>query len=104
MSFRVYFYSSQQKGHDHHITKAGTTDHLKDRQLAQMVAIIQRFKRGDLVVERQMKDRASKVLYILSTIACWAHWVYGSPKVMLELVEIQFTNPELREDNIFSGS
>ena len=33
----------------------------------------------------------------LNAIACWAHRVYGIPKIMLEFVEIQFaeTNPEL---------
>ena len=37
------------------------------------------------------------VLRILNAIACWAHWVYGIPKIMLELVEILFaeTNPQL---------
>ena len=38
-----------------------------------------------------------KVLRVLNAITCWAHWVNGIPKIMLEFVEIQLaeTNSKL---------
>ena len=37
------------------------------------------------------------MLRILNAIACWAHWVYGIPEIMLQFVKIQLagTNPQL---------
>ena len=46
-----------------------------------------------------IKRRAEqqKVLRVLNAITCWAHWVNGIPKTMLEFVEIQLaeTNSKL---------
>ena len=37
------------------------------------------------------------MLRVLNAITCWAHWVNGIPKIMLEFVEIQLaeTNSKL---------
>ena len=59
-----------------------------------MVVIIQQVQQEDLDAEDPKKGRATKMLRILNAITCLAHWIYGIPKIMLELVEVQPLGPQ----------
>ena len=64
-----------------------------------MVVMQPKLQREDLVVGYQERAKQQEVLRVLNTVIRWAHWIYGVPEIVIESVEILFTetDPYLRE-------
>ena len=81
----VYFYQVRLEKFYHHTIKSALEHYFGDLHI-QMVVIKQKLQREDLCVVLQGKGREQKAFCILDTIVRRAHWVYGIPKIMHELL------------------